>query len=329
MITRRKIVLAFAAGAAVAPVASHAQRQPTKVARIGFLGLASSTGWATRVEALRGGLRDLGYIEGRNIFIEFRWAEGKYDRLPNLADELVRLNVDVLVTAGTPGTLTAKRATSTIPIVMAASGDAVAMGLVDSLARPGGNITGSTFFDPQITAKRLEVLKEAIPRVARVAVLLNPDNSASTGPVLKAMQIAAESRKIALRKFEVSRPNELDSAFVAMVQGRVDAVAILDDGLFLANARALAGIAVNNRLPLIGSKEFVEAGGFIGYGVNLLELWRRAAYFVDRILKGTRPSDLPVEQATKFELLVNLKTAKALGITVPRSLLLRADRVIE
>jgi putative ABC transport system substrate-binding protein len=212
---------------------------------------------------------------------------------------------------------------------MAASGDAVAMGLVDSLARPGGNITGSTFFDPQITAKRLEVLKEAIPRVARVAVLLNPDNSASTGPVLEAMQVAAESRKIALRKFEVSRPNEFDSAFVAMVQGRVDAVAILDDGLFLANARALADIAVNNRLPLIGSKEFVEAGGFIGYGVNLLELWRRAAYFVDRILKGTRPSDLPVEQATKFELLVNLKTAKALGITVPRSLLLRADRVIE
>jgi putative ABC transport system substrate-binding protein len=281
------------------------------------------------VEALRVGLRDLGYIEGRNIVIEFRWAEGKYDRLPNLADELVRLNVDVLVTAGTPGTLTAKRATSTIPIVMAASGDAVATGLVDSLARPGGNITGSTFFDPQITAKRLEVLKEAIPRVAQVAALLNPDNPASTGPVLKAMQIAAESRKIALRKFEVSRPNEFDSAFVAMVQGRVDAVAILDDGLFLANARALADIAVNNRLPLIGSKEFVEAGGFIGYGVNLLELWRRAAYFVDRILKGTRPGDLPVEQATKFELLVNLKTAKALGIRVPRSLLLRADRVIE
>jgi putative ABC transport system substrate-binding protein len=329
VITRRRIALAFAAGALVAPVASRAQWQPTKVARIGFLGLASSTGWATRVDALREGLRDLGYVEGRNIFIEFRWAEGKYDRLPSLADELVRLGVDVLVTAGTPGTLAAKRATSTIPIVMAVSGDAIATGIVDSLARPGGNITGSTFFDPEMTAKRLEVLKEAIPRLAQVAVLLNPDNPGSTGPVLKAMQIAAESKKIALLRFEVLRPNEFDSAFAAMVQRRVDAVAIFDDAMFLANARAIADIAANNRLPLIGNREIVEAGGLIGYGVNTLELWRRAAYFVDRILKGARPSDLPVEQATKFELLVNLKTANALGITIPQSLLLRADKVIQ
>jgi putative tryptophan/tyrosine transport system substrate-binding protein len=329
LINRRKIVQAFTAGALVAPVALRAQRQPTKVARIGFLGLASSTGWATRVEALRGGLRDLGYVEGRNIFIEFRWAEGKYDRLSGLADELVRLSVDVLVTAGTPGTLAAKRATSTIPIVMAVSGDAIATGIVDSLARPGGNITGSTFFDPEVTAKRLEVLKEAIPRLAQVAVLLNPDNPGSTGPVLKAMQIAAESKKIALLRFEVSRPNEFDSAFAAMVQRRVDAVTIFDDSMFLANARAIADIAANNRLPLIGNREIVEAGGLIGYGVNTLELWRRAAYFVDRILKGARPGDLPVEQATKFELLVNLKTANALGITIPQSLPLRADKVIQ
>jgi putative ABC transport system substrate-binding protein len=281
------------------------------------------------VEALRAGLRDLGYAEGRNIFIEFRWAEGKYDRLPSLADELVRLNVDVLITAGTPGTRAAKRATSRIPIVMAVSGDAIATGLIDSLARPGGNITGSTFFDPELTAKRLEVLKEAIPRVAQVAVLLNPGNPASTGPVLKAMQIAAESNKVALLQFEALAPHEFASAFAAMVQRRVDAVAILDDGLFLANARALADFAIKNRLPLIGSKEFVEAGGLIGYGVNLLELWRRAAYFVDKILKGTRPEDLPVEQATKFELVVNLKTANAIAIRIPQSLILRADQVIE
>ncbi|MDB6098056.1 MAG: hypothetical protein JWN58_759 [Gammaproteobacteria bacterium] len=212
---------------------------------------------------------------------------------------------------------------------MAVSGDAIATGLVDSLARPGGNITGSTFFDPELTAKRLEILKEAIPHIVQVAVLLNPGNAASTGPALKAMQIAATSRKLALLQFEASGPNDLDNAFAAMVQKRVDAVAIIDDGLFLANARTLANFALEKRLPLIGSKEFVDAGGLIGYGVNLLELWRRSAYFIDKILKGARPEDIPIQQPTKFELVINLKTANALAIRIPQSLILRADQLIE
>ena len=329
MTSRRTVLKALTGATLLArPLAGLAQ-QPAKIARIGFLGLVSSTGWASRVEALRAGLRDLGYVEGKNIVIEFRWADGKYDRLPNLAAELVRLNVDVLVTAGTPGTRAAKRATSTIPVVMAVSGDAVATGLVASLARPGGNITGSTFFDPELTAKRLELLKEAMPRVAQVAALLNPDNPASIGPVLQAMQIAAKSMKVGLQQFEVLGPNEFDSAFAAMANRRVDAVAVLDDGVFLANARAIADVAAKNRLPLIGNKEFAEAGGLIGYGVNFLELWRRAAYFVDRILKGAKPGDLPVEQATKFELIINMKTARALGIKIPDSILVRANKVIE
>ena len=326
--TRRRIVLALGAGALAAPLASFAQQQAAKIARIGFLGTASASGWASRVEALRAGLRDLGYVEGKNIVIEFRWAKEKYDQLPDLAAELVRLKVDVLVTGGTPGTLAAKRATTTIPIVMAVSGDAVASGLVASLARPGGNITGSTFFVQELYAKRLELLKEAVPRITQVAVLLNPDNPASLTNI-KQMEIAAKSMKVELQRFEVRGPNEFEGAFSAMAKRRVDAVEITDDPMLIVNARAIADLAAKKRLPSIGFKEYAEAGGLKAYGVNLLDMWRRAAYFVDRILKGTKPGDLPVEQPTKFELVINMKTAKALGIKLPPSILVRADRVIE
>ncbi|MGH6804295.1 MAG: ABC transporter substrate-binding protein, partial [Methyloceanibacter sp.] len=274
------------------------------------------------------GLRDLGYVEGKNIVIEFRWAEDKYDRLPELAAELVRLKVDVLVTHGTAGPLAAKRATTTIPIVIAHVGDAVATGLVASLARPGGNITGSTFFGPELSAKLLELIKEAFPRTRQVAVLLFPDNPAN-GPSLQAMEIAAKSLKVGLQPFEARGPKEFESAFSAMAKKRVDAVVITLGAMFQANPRAIADLAAKQRLPSIGFNEFAEAGGLFGYGANLVDLFHRAAYFVDRILKGTKPADLPVERATRFELIVNLKTAKAIGVTIPQTFLYRADRVIE
>lgn len=325
---RRKLLAVLGSGAVAASFASFAQQQ-TKVARIGFLGQGSALGWAGRVQALRAGLRDLGYVEGRNIVIEFRWGEDNFDRLPELAAELVRLNVDVLVTAGTPGTRAAKRATATIPIVMANVGDAVAMGLVDSLARPGGNITGSTFFQPQLMGKRPELLRDALPRIKQIGFLFNRDNPAATGLAVPATQIAAKSVKLSVQQFGVRAPNEFDSAFAAMAKRRVDAMVMGDDGMLVLNAKGIADLAVKQRLPSAGGKDFAEAGGMIGYGVDVPEMYRRAAYFMDRILKGTKPADLPVEQATKFELLSNLRTAKALGITIPQSVLLRADKVIE
>jgi len=279
------------------------------------------------VEALRQGLRDLGYVEGKNIAIEFRWAEGRDERLPELAGELVRLKVDVIVTTATEPVLTAKRATATIPIVFATVGDAVATGVVASLARPGGNATGSTFFSPELMAKRLELAKEAMPHIARVAVLVNPD-SLLTGPILQAMEVTAKFEKVMVFRFEAHDLSEVNGAFAAMVQRGIDAVIVGDHPRFIVNRRAIADLAAKQRLPAIGYGEFAEAGGLIGYGVNFDELFRRAAYFVDKILKGTKPADLPVEQTTKFEFLVNMKTAKALDIKLPNSILVRADRVI-
>ena len=294
-----------------------------KIYRIGFLGQGSGPA----VPFLTG-LRDFGYVEGKNIVIEFRWAEGRYDRLPDLAAELVRLRVDVLVTGGTAGVRAAKQATTTIPIVMTTSGDAVSSGLVASLARPGGNVTGSTFFVPELMAKRLELLKEAMPRTARVAVLVNADDPSHV-PVLKAMESTARSLKIEIQKFEVRRPSEFESAFTAMAKSRVDAVVVQEDSFLIANAQVIADSAAKKQLALAGQPTFAEAGGQIGYGVNQQTLVRRAAYFVDKILKGAKPGDLPVERPTKFDLVINLKTAKALGLTIPQTLLLRADRVIE
>ena len=329
MISRRQVVCLLGTGALAAPFMSFAQQQPAKPARIGFLIPASASSYASRVEALRAGLRDLGYVEGKSFIIEFRWADGKYDRLPDLAAELVRLKVDVIVTGGTPGTRAAKQATAAIPIVMAVSGDAIATGLIASLARPGGNITGTTYFDPELHAKRLELLKEAIPRITRVGALINPDNAQTMGTTLQALRLAAKSLKLELPIFEARSPNEFDGAFSGMGKKRVDAVAIADDPMFLGNLRAIADLAANKRFPSTGAKEFAEAGGLIGYGVDFAGTFRRAAYFVDRILRGAKPSDLPVEQATKFELVINGKTAEALGVKIPQQLLPRADRVIK
>lgn len=314
-------------GLLTGPIAADAQ-QAAKVTRIGFLGATTASSWASRVEAFRLGLRDLGYVEGKNIVIEFRWAEEKYGRLPDLAAELVRLKVDLLVTYGTPGTLVAKRATTKIPIVMVHSGDAVAAGIVAGLARPGGNITGSTYFLPQLMAKRLELLKAAMPHITQVAILVKPDNPFFV-PALQGLEYPARALKIGLQQFDARGPNELQAAFSAMAKGRVDAVLVLEDAVFVTNVRAIADLAAKHRLPSAGFIELAEAGGLIGYGVNFLEMYRRAAVFVDKILKGAKPAGIPVEQATKFDFVINVKTAKAIGLTIPPSLLLRADRVIE
>jgi putative ABC transport system substrate-binding protein len=297
------------------------------MARIGFLGSASATGSAKSVEALRAGLRDLGYVEGRNVVIEFRWAEGRYDRLSDLVAELIRLNVDVIVTHGTPGTRTAKKATSTIPIVMAISGDAIATGLVTSLARPEANVTGSTFFIPQLNAKRLELVQEVCPHVA-LAALSNPNNPVSK-PIIPAMQAAATPLKLEFDVAEAQGPSEFDSAFASMARRHVDAVVITEDGEFAASFGAIATLAAANKLASIGAQEYAQAGGLIGYGVNLLSLYRRAAYFIDKILKGAKPADLPIEQPTRFELVINLKTAKTLGLEIAPTMLARADEIIE
>ena len=310
-----------------APLAADAQ-QIGKVPRIGFLGATSASGYRALLEAFRQGLRDLGYVEGKNLVIEFRWAEGRYDRLPALAAELVGLQVDLLVCHGTPGTWAAKRATTTIPIVMAATGDAIGSGLVASLARSGGNITGTTHFSPEINAKRLELLKEAVPRLRRVAVLVNPDDP-GTAPILRAMALTATSLKLELQLFEARGPSEFERAFAAMAQRRSEALVTMNDPMLMSNAGGLAALAAQRRLPSVGFKEFAQAGGLMAYGVDFPGLYRHAAVFVDKILKGAKPADLPVEQATKFELVINLKTAKAFGLTIPPSLLMRADEVIE
>jgi putative ABC transport system substrate-binding protein len=326
MNNRRKLIVALGASALTAPFASFAQ-QP-KIYRIGILSAENASGYRTRLEAFRAGLRDFGYVEGKNIVIEFRWAEGKYERLPELAAELVSLKPDLLVTFATQAAFAAKRVTTTIPIVVSTTGDAVDTGLVASLARPGGNITGSTFFGRELIAKRLELLKEALPHITRVAVLLNPAHQAS-GPDLRASEIAARSLKLEVQPFEVRAPSELESAFSAMAKRRIEAVVVPEQPIFIVNAKTITNLAVKQRLASSGFTEFAVDGGLIGYGVNLVELYRRGAYFVDRILKGAKPADLPFERATKFELVVNMKTAKALGIKIPQSILVRADMVID
>ena len=299
-------------------------QQPGKIPRIGFLGAASASGYAPQLEAFRRGLRDLGYVEGKNIILEYRWAEGRYDRLPDLAAELVRLKPNLLLTHGTAGTRAAKQATATIPIVMAVSGDAVATGLVASLAHPGGNLTGSSFFNPELAAKRLELVKEVVPGLARVAVLMNPGNLVNEVS-LEAMERTARPLGLKLQQVNVEGPEEFDTAFSTIVKGRAGALSVFDDAMLIAQARR---VATRTRLPTIGFSELAEAGGLMSYGVNFPDLWRRAATYVDKILKGAKPTDLPVEQPTKFEFIINLKTAKQIGLTIPQTMLYRADKVI-
>jgi len=233
------------------------------------------------------------------------------------------------VTSGTPSTRAAKEATTTLPIVMTVTGDAVGSGLIASLARPGGNLTGATYFDPELTGKRFELLKEAVPRIAHLAAFVNPLNPQAMGTALQALQVVTKVKKVALEVFEARGPNEFDNAFSAMAKKRVDAVEVVDDAMFISNFKAIATLAASKRLPSTGTKEFAEAGGLIGYGVSFDATHNRAAYFIDRIFKGAKPSDLPVEQATRFELVVNLTTAKALGIKIPESILLQANKLIE
>jgi len=325
--TRRQLLLAFGATAITWPIAAFAQ-QPPKVARLAYLGPTSAAGSRTRVEALRSGLRNLGYIEGRNLEIAFRWADDKYESLLRLAAELVSLNPNVIVTHGTPGVRAARAATTSIPIVMATAGDATLVGLVTNLARPEGNITGSTFFNPELASKRLEVLKDTFPDMRRIAVLQNRDNPAMK-PVLEAMDQTAKTLKLQLQIVPVAAPEELEKAYTAMLAQRAEALVIIEDAMLNGNLRKIADLATKHRVPAIGLPEFAEAGALMAYGVDLVDMFYRSAYFVDKILKGAKVSDLPVERASKFELVINKKTAAAIGIRIPDSVLVRAERVIE
>jgi putative ABC transport system substrate-binding protein len=281
------------------------------------------------LEALRQGLRELGYVEGQSIVIEPRWAEGKFDRYPALAADLVRLKVHVVVAVGGNATQAAQQATRTIPIVMSVVIDPLGSGLVSSLARPGGNVTGLSLMAPDVVGKQLELLKEVVSKVSQVAVLWNPNNPGSA-PQLHEAKIAARGLAVRLRIFDARDPQEIASAFAAMTKERVGGLVILNDAILLNQRKQIAELAAKSRLPSVsGMREYAEAGGLIAYSPDFLDLERRAATFVDKILKGAKPADLPVEQPTRFDLLINLKTAEALGFTVPASLLRRADQVIE
>jgi putative ABC transport system substrate-binding protein len=304
-------------------------QQPAKVPRIGYLGGFPLSASAARVEAFRQGLRELGYVEGKNLVIEYRYAEGKFDRLPALAAELVRLKVNIIVTGGPASTRAAKAATSTIPIVMAQDNDPVANGFVASLARPGGNITGLATLSPEIGGKRLELLKEIVPKLSRVAVLGTSTDPANA-QLLKEVEFAAGALGVKLQYLDVLDPKDIETAFRDASKGRAEAVLALASPVLISQRAQLADLAVKSRLPAIYySTEYVEAGGLMTYGVNLNDLHRRAAVYVDKILKGRKPADLPVEQPIKFELIINLKAAKQIGLTIPQTVLYRADKVIK
>ncbi|HEV8342189.1 MAG TPA: ABC transporter substrate-binding protein [Candidatus Binatia bacterium] len=302
-------------------------QQQAKIPKIGWLGARSASAPACEVFARE--LRALGYVEGKNIAIEYRYAEGKLDRLPALADELVRLKVDVLVTPATPATVAAKNATRTIPIIFYSGSDPVALGLVDSLARPGGNITGFTTIDAALAGKRLELLKETIPKLSRVAALWNPRDPISA-QAWKESQLPARELGLQLHSMEVSSADKFEGAFKEAIKAGSAALALMASPVFFSNQKQIVDLMAKNRLPAIyGNGEFVASGGLMSYGVDEAEPYRRAAVFVDKILKGTKPADLPVEQPTKFELVINLKAAKQIGLTIPPNVLARADKVIK
>jgi len=304
-------------------------QQPAKVPRIGLLTPTSPSDAAPWRQAFRLGLRDLGWVEGKNISIEYRYAEGKIDRLPDLAAELVRLKVDIIVTGFSPDALAAQKATRAIPIVIASAGDPVAIGLVESLARPGGNITGLSQMTSELGGKRLELLKEMVPKLSRVAVLWNPQTVNSTLG-WKELQLPARQLGVQLHPLEVRSPNDFDKAFEEATRARAGALFIIPDPVTVTNQKRIADLAAKSRLPsILHISEFADAGGLVSYGPDRSDLFRRAATYVDKILKGTKPADLPVEQPMKFELVINLKTAKQIGLTIPQSVLYRADKVIK
>ena len=326
---RRAFIGTLAGGLLAAPLAAEAQ-QAGKVWRIGLLSYAASdSGGAARWKAFREQLRELGYVEGQNVFFEARWGDGQVGRLRSLAVELIDAKVDILVTASSEAALAAKQATRSIPIVTATGSDPVKLGLIASLARPGANVTGVFSLSNELTGKRLEFLKQLIPRVARITFLRESDNRASA-LILRDSENAARPLGLVVQSVGVRGPKELDAAFVPMKRARADAVIVLETTVFFPDRQRIADLALMHRLPMLAqAKEYAEAGALISYGTDYLDLFRRAAMYVDRILKGAKPADLPVEQPTKFELILNLKTAKALGLTIPQSLLQRADQVIE
>jgi putative tryptophan/tyrosine transport system substrate-binding protein len=322
---RRRFLLTSLAGALAVPLGAEGQ-QAGKVARIGYLG-GGGTACSRQCEAFSQGLRDLGYVEDRNVVIEYRGDGGKLERLPALVTELVALKVDVIVVGGTLHTLAAKQATTTLPIVFTSVGDPVASGIVTSLGGPGGNATGLSTIAPELVGKGLEQLKQAVPGVSRVSVLR--DERTGKG-LLKEAEVAARALGVQLQVVEARHPAEFDRAFSDMSRGRAGALTVLPTHMFFTERRRLVDLAAKNRLPAVFPyREFVDAGGLMAFGPNLADLSRRAATYVDKILKGAKPGDLPIEQPTKFEFVINLKTAKALGLTIPPSLLARADQVIE
>ena len=329
MIDRRAFIGVVGGSILASPLAAETQ-QVGQVYRIGYLSAGSISATPRNREAFRQGLRELGWVEGQNIVIEYRYAE--LDRLPSLAAELVSLKVDVIMTQTTIAALAAKQATRSIPIVFGAVSDPVATGLVASFARPGENVTGSSFFAPELVGKSMELLKEAVPGVNPVAILWQPTAFAAPQgkALLKAAEVAAQTLGVRLQVVEARGPDDFERAFTEMTRARANALVVLTSATFPVARRSLVELAAMTRLPAIYPfREDVEAGGLMSYGPSVSDLFRRAATYVDKILKGTKPADLPVEQPTKFELVINLKTAKALGLTIPQTLLLRADQVIE
>jgi len=325
---RREFIKVVVGSAAAWPLIVHAQQPSAKVFRIGFLGLNTADTLPERLEAFRAGLRELGYREGQDFVIESRWADGKYDQLAPLLADLIRLRVDVILTHSTPGALAAKQATTTIPIVVAAIGDALASGIASSLARPGGNITGLTIFNPEIAAKRLELLKEVLPDLKDVGILLNLANP-NKDSILAQLNRVAQPLNLELHQFDARSPTDFEAAFAAMAARHVGALAVIEDPMMIANAPAVAELALKQHLPSCGWPQFSVNGGVMGYGIDFPDMFRQAATYVDKILKGAKPGDLPIQRASKFEIIVNLKTAKKLSLTIPYSLLVRANEVIE
>jgi putative ABC transport system substrate-binding protein len=304
-------------------------QHPAKAPRIGCLTAVSASSFAGRTEAFRQGLRELGYVEGKNIVIEYRYGDGKTDRLNQLADELVHIKVDVIVTGGAPATISAKDTTRTIPIVMASDADPVGSGIVTSLARPGGNITGFSTLATEIGGKRLELLKEIVPRLSHVAVF-GTSTYPGNAQALKEMEVAAGAFGVKVQYRDVLDPKEIDAAFREASKARVGAVLVLASSVLLSQRTRITDLVIRNRVPAIyPNGEYVEDGGLMSYGPNIVDLFRRAATYVDKILKGAKPADLPVEQPTKFEFVINLKTAKQIGLTIPPEVLARSDKVIK
>lgn len=314
-----------------APLGTAAAQSREKMPRVGYISPGSSSDplRLRRFEAFQEGMRELGYVEGRNISFEARWAGDTYERYPALAADLVRLKVDVIVALGGAATQAAQRATRTIPIVMSAATDPLASGLISSLAHPGGNVTGTSMMSPDLVGKQLELLKEVAPKVSRVALLWNPTNPGSA-PQLREAQAVARVLGVRLQTLDARSPHEIDRAFVAMAKEQAGALVVLADAIFINQRRQIADLAAKSHLPAIyGMRDFAEVGGLVVYSAHLLNLHRRAASFVDKILRGSRPGDLPVEQPTTLELVINMKTARQLGLNIPPSLLARADHIIE